>query len=119
MKRAAGDLWYRVQPYMIALATCSGAVMLANGQEFGRSQYVPESDDGLPKISSASNPRPLDWTQAADPTGQTIQARYNPFYNSAGNTPHCAHPTSIPTITTGSMITSAQTATASTWTSKS
>jgi pullulanase/glycogen debranching enzyme len=70
------NLWYRVQPYMIALATCSGAVMLANGQEFGRSQYLPESDDGLPKSQQRVNPRPLDWTEATDPTGQSIQSIY-------------------------------------------
>jgi 1,4-alpha-glucan branching enzyme len=29
------DRWYRVQPYLIALFTCPGAVMLRNGQEFG------------------------------------------------------------------------------------
>src|SRR5579872_1900782 len=44
------DWWFRVQPYMIALATCSGAVLLANGQEFGRSvsfaePFAPGSED--------------------------------------------------------------------------
>jgi pullulanase len=70
------DLWYRVQPYMVALATSSGAVMLANGQEFGRSEYLPEDDSGLPKAQQRVNPRPLRWNEAADAIGTTIQGRY-------------------------------------------
>jgi pullulanase len=69
---AAGgrDSWFRVQPYMIALATCPGALLIANGQEFGRSEYMPEN--GPSRVS----PRPLNWAEATDNIGSTIQARY-------------------------------------------
>jgi pullulanase len=90
------DLWYRAQPYMIALATCPGAVMLANGQEFGRSQYLPESDDGLPKSQQRVNPRPLDWTLAADPTGLTIQSRYQSLLQLRGQHPGLRSPNFYP-----------------------
>jgi len=70
------DWWFRVQPYMIALATCSGAALLANGQEFGRSQFLPENDSGLPDNQKRVNPRPLDWSQSTDDIGKTIYQRY-------------------------------------------
>jgi pullulanase/glycogen debranching enzyme len=70
------EWWFRVQPYMIALATGAGAVLLANGQEFGRSQYLPENDGGLPPGQQRVNPRPLDWSQSTDGIGQTIYAKY-------------------------------------------
>ncbi len=70
------DWWFRVQPYMIALATCPGALLIANGQEFGRSQYLPEDDSNLPPSQGRVNPRPIDWTESTDNIGQTIQARY-------------------------------------------
>jgi pullulanase/glycogen debranching enzyme len=69
------DWWFRVQPYMIALATSAGAVLLANGQEFGRSQSFPEPGDddaNHPRVS----PRPLDWSQSTDSVGQAVYAMY-------------------------------------------
>jgi hypothetical protein len=63
--------WFRVQPYMIALATCSGGVMIHNGQEFATDYWFPE-----PNASGRVMSRPLDWTQAADATGVLAQSRY-------------------------------------------
>src|SRR5271157_443969 len=53
------DKWYRVQPYIIALYTCPGAVMVNMGQEFGRNEYMPEDDSSLPPDQKRVRPRPL------------------------------------------------------------
>jgi pullulanase len=77
--RAGGrNSWYRIQPYMIALATSPGAIMLANGQEFGRSEFMPEpgQDANLRRNQQRVNSRPLRWAESADSIGQTIRARY-------------------------------------------
>jgi len=56
---------------MIALATCSGAMLLANGQKFGRSQRFPEPGGHNAKHPHVS-PRPLDdLAQLHVPTGQS------------------------------------------------
>jgi pullulanase len=72
------SLWYRAQPYMIALATCPGGVMIANGQEFGRSIWMPEpdGDQSFPQSQQRINPRPLDWSQSTDPTGTQMIGIY-------------------------------------------
>lgn len=69
-------LWYRVQPYMIALATAPGAVMMANGQEFARSEYLPEDDTGLPPDQQRVRARPLSWGQATDAIGTNLRSLY-------------------------------------------
>jgi 1,4-alpha-glucan branching enzyme len=70
------DRWYRVQPYLIALYTCPGAVMVHNGQEFGQSEYLPEDDSGLPPDQKRVRPRPLHWGQCEDATGHLIRDKY-------------------------------------------
>jgi 1,4-alpha-glucan branching enzyme len=70
------DKWYRVQPYLIALYTCPGAVMVHNGQEFGQSEYLPEDDSQLPADQKRVIPRPLRWAECDDAVGQMIRARY-------------------------------------------
>jgi 1,4-alpha-glucan branching enzyme len=69
-------LWYRVQPYLIALATAPAAIMVANGQEFGRSEYLPEDDTGLPPDQQRVRPRPLSWDQATDAIGTNLRGIY-------------------------------------------
>jgi pullulanase len=71
------DQWFRTQPYMIALATCPGGVMLHNGQEWGQFEDIWEDDEFAPPQDARVQSRPLDWGQAADSTGQTIKARYS------------------------------------------
>jgi 1,4-alpha-glucan branching enzyme len=66
--------WYRVQPYLIALATSPGAVMLANGQEFGRVEYLPEMGQETPQIQRVQ-PRRLRWSEAYDEIGATLKER--------------------------------------------
>ena len=70
------DKWYRVQPYLIALYTCPGAVMVNNGQEFGRSEYMPEDDSGLPPDQKRVIPRPLRWAESNDAIGLMVRDKY-------------------------------------------
>jgi pullulanase len=70
------DWWFRTQPYMIALATCPGAILIANGQEFGRSEFLVEDDSGLPPAQQRVQSRPLRWAEAVDTTGLTLTSRY-------------------------------------------
>jgi pullulanase len=64
------DLWYKTQPPALALLTCSGAVMLHNGQEFGEDYSMPESGAGRVV------PRPLQWDHTNDATGQQLLNLY-------------------------------------------
>jgi pullulanase/glycogen debranching enzyme len=72
------SLWYRTQPYLIALATSPGAVMIANGQEFGRITWMPEpqNDNNYPRSQQRINPRALDWSQSTDATGTQMAGVY-------------------------------------------
>jgi len=70
-------LWYKTQPYMIALATCSGGMMLHNGQEWGQFEDIWEDDSNAPPADARVQARPLLWEQQGDSLGQTIQDRYS------------------------------------------
>jgi len=70
------DKWFRVQPYIIAMYTCPGAVMVNNGQEFGRSEYLPEDDSQLPADQKRVIPRPLRWAESSDAIGQLVRDKY-------------------------------------------
>jgi pullulanase len=70
------DQWFKTQPYMIALATCPGAVMIHNGQEWGQFEDIWEDDSHAPPQDARVQSRPLDWGEATDQTGQVMEARY-------------------------------------------
>jgi pullulanase len=70
------DQWAETQPYLIALATCPGAIMIHNGQEWGQVEELWENDMGAPKQFQRVQPRPLDWSQEADATGTAMHAIY-------------------------------------------
>lgn len=69
-------LWYRTQPYIIALYTMPGAVMVANGQEFGRVEFLWEDDGGRPASERRVQPRPLRWAESQDGPGQALRDKY-------------------------------------------
>jgi pullulanase len=70
------DRWYKAQPYMIALATCSGAVLIHNGQEWGQFEDLWEDDSNAPAQFKRVQSRPLRWMESGDAIGQTIRDRY-------------------------------------------
>jgi glycosidase len=70
------DQWFRTQPYMIALATCSGAVLVHNGQEFGQAELLWEDDSHAPPQFKRVQPRPLHWDETTDATGTTMRGLY-------------------------------------------
>jgi len=61
------DLWYKVQPYLIALMAAKGIPLLWQGQEFGENYYVPQSGWGRVMLF-----RPVRWDYFYDPIGKTI-----------------------------------------------
>jgi len=64
------NLWYKVQPYLIALLTAKGIPLIWQGQEFGENYY-------LPYYSSAARTmlfRPVRWDYFYDPIGKSIIA---------------------------------------------
>jgi 1,4-alpha-glucan branching enzyme len=69
--------WFKAQPYMIALATCSGAVLLHNGQEWGQSEDIWENDSGAPKAFQRVQSRPLTWAQRDDAVGKSLVGLYS------------------------------------------
>lgn len=71
------DRWYKTQPYMIALATCPGGIMLHNGQEWGQYEDIWEDDSNASPANARVQARPLLWAQESDSIGQTLQARYS------------------------------------------
>ena len=70
------DRWYRLQPYIIALYTAPGAVMVANGQEFGRVEFLWEYDGDKPANEKRVQSRPLRWAEADDGPGQALRDKY-------------------------------------------
>jgi len=70
------DRWYKAQPYMIALATCSGTVLLHNGQEWGQLENLWEDDSNAPPEFKRVQSRPLTWAQRSDDAGQQLTGLY-------------------------------------------
>ncbi|HKQ69398.1 MAG TPA: hypothetical protein VJT73_08670 [Polyangiaceae bacterium] len=68
--------WPRTQPYAIALATCAGALLLHNGQEFGQVEVFPEPGEPEPPGRGRVRPRPLRWEEWADPVGRRMRELY-------------------------------------------
>jgi pullulanase len=68
--KASGDRaeWWRMQPYLIALYTCPGAVLIHNGQEYANSYDMPEEGEG--RVVS----RPIPWSRLNDVTGRSVSA---------------------------------------------
>jgi pullulanase len=71
------DRWFKAQPYMIALATCSGTVLLHNGQEWGQLEDLWEDDSNAPPQFKRVQSRPLAWEQRSDAAGQPLVALYS------------------------------------------
>jgi 1,4-alpha-glucan branching enzyme len=69
--------WFKAQPYMIALATCSGTVLLHNGQEWGQLEDIWENDSNAPPQFERVQSRPLIWEQRSDPIGQQLTSTYS------------------------------------------
>jgi 1,4-alpha-glucan branching enzyme len=65
------DLFYKTQPYVIALYTCKGVPMLWHGQEFAENWSVPSGGMGRILFS-----RPLHWEYFYDPQGKALIRLY-------------------------------------------
>ncbi|HEX2123020.1 MAG TPA: alpha-amylase family glycosyl hydrolase, partial [Thermoanaerobaculia bacterium] len=65
------DLFYKTQPYVIALYTCKGIPMLWHGQEFAENWSVPGSGIGRNLFD-----RPLHWEYFYDPRGKALVRLY-------------------------------------------
>lgn len=59
--------WPKVQPYLIALLTCKGTPLLAEGQEFCENYWVPNEGYGRVMVY-----RPVRWNYFYDVSGQPI-----------------------------------------------
>jgi 1,4-alpha-glucan branching enzyme len=71
------DRWFKAQPYMIALATCSGTVLVHNGQEWGQLENLWEQDGDAPPAFKRVQARPLTWAQRGDADGVKLTALYS------------------------------------------
>lgn len=60
-------LWYKLQPYLMALLTGRGIPMLWQGQEFGENYFVPPSGMGRVMLF-----RPVRWDYFYDEIGKSI-----------------------------------------------
>ena len=69
--------WYKTQPHMIALATCPGAIMLHNGQEWGQFEDIWEDDTNAPAADKRVQSRPLRWAESTDAVGTLLASRYS------------------------------------------
>lgn len=65
------SLFYKTQPYVIALYTCKGIPMLWHGQEFAENWSVPSG--GLGRVLFS---RPLHWEYFYDPLGKALIRLY-------------------------------------------
>ena len=67
LKEGDRSLWYKVQPYMIAIILAKGIPMLWQGQEFCENYYLPES--GMGRVVMF---RPMRWDYFYDPAGKNM-----------------------------------------------
>ncbi len=65
--------WWRTQPYVIALLTAPGCVMIQNGQEFAEDYWVMDNDDGS---NRRVKPRPIRWGFVSDKIGRQLMWVY-------------------------------------------
>ncbi len=73
-KNNAGALeWYATQPYVIAMLTAPGAILIKNGQEFAEDYWIPEDDKGS---SRRVQPRALHWDYPNDKFGAALGSVY-------------------------------------------
>jgi pullulanase len=75
LKAGGRPFWYLTQPYVLALFTSAGAVLVYNGQEYGADNDMPESGDGRVV------PRPLDWNLLQADPGQKVFGLYRRMMN--------------------------------------
>ncbi|MBW4493203.1 MAG: alpha-amylase [Oscillatoria princeps RMCB-10] len=61
------DLWYKVQPYLIAMLAGKGIPMLWQGQELGENYYIPEAGFGRVMLF-----RPVRWDYFYDSIGKSV-----------------------------------------------
>lgn len=66
------DKWYRAQPYLIALLTCSGAPLLYSGQEFADSYWMPEGYEETETLKRVVL-RPKNWDLSDDTIGRWMR----------------------------------------------
>lgn len=72
LKAGGRNFWYMIQPYIIALFTCSGAPLLYNGHEFGQDNDMPEHGEPGDRVI----PRSVDWDLGNDDTGKKLISFY-------------------------------------------
>lgn len=65
LKEGDRRLWYKLQPYLIALLCAKGIPMLWQGMEFGENYYVPYEGWGRVMLF-----RPVRWDYFYDPVGK-------------------------------------------------
>ncbi|HCI78473.1 MAG TPA: hypothetical protein DHW02_02140, partial [Ktedonobacter sp.] len=65
------DMWYKLQPFAIALYTCQGIPMLWQGQEFAESYILP--DQGIARINFERN---IHWEYFYDTFGNPLVRLY-------------------------------------------
>jgi hypothetical protein len=70
------SVWYRTQPYAIALYTTSGAPLVFSGQEFGEDYWMPEMHEETETLKRVV-PRPKRWSAlGSDGTAGTLRWLY-------------------------------------------
>ncbi len=65
--------WYKIQPYLFLLYTCTAVPLSYNGAEFGECYWLPESDNGTGRRVA---PRPLRWKFTTDKIGISLLSLY-------------------------------------------
>ena len=69
--------WFRLQPWMIALLTCPGAVLVYNGQEFADDYWMPEMHEEQQSGQARVTPRPKRWAgQSEDEIAHQVRDLY-------------------------------------------
>lgn len=90
--------WWRMQPYVIALLTASGAPQVHAGSEFAEIYRMPEKDDPTAPADSTDParkrvvPRPLHWSFATDGPGGALRDLYRRLIDIRRNHPGLTSP---------------------------
>ncbi|UFS70241.1 alpha amylase C-terminal domain-containing protein [Geomonas sp. RF6] len=70
-----GEAW-RTQPYIIALFTSPGAILMHSGMEWGENTWMPEGSEEGPSRTSRILHRAIHWSQQYDAVGTMLASTY-------------------------------------------
>ncbi|MBD2511249.1 1,4-alpha-glucan branching enzyme [Nostoc muscorum FACHB-395] len=87
--------WFKTQPYVLALLTLPGAILIHNGQELGDEYFIPEPQPGQ-DVKDRITKRPVNWDKLNDDIGKSLFSLYKKLIQIRTNYPSLCSPNFYP-----------------------